>query len=260
MSSEATASCSVSLAPVSESRAVGSKVTTLLSSDPDGDTLTFSLVSDAGGLFRLSGADLILNRGLDYEVATKHTISVKVSDAWGGAVVEEFTISVTNSTTETTPLVKRGTNAADQVVGENGNDQLYGLGGNDEIFGQGGDDKLWGGTGKDTFIGGAGRDVFVFDAKPNVKTNLDWVYDFNVREDTIHLSKKVFSKLAKKGALSQDAFVVGDRVKDAEDRIIYHKKGGALFYDPDGTGAGKAIQIATIGKNLGITHNDFYVI
>lgn len=258
----AASNISPSISPInfSESKAVGSQVTTLFSSDPDGDTLTFSLVTNAGGLFRLDGSKLILAGALDYEAATKHTITVKVSDGFGGDFSKELTINVTNDMTETKPLVKRGTNASEQVVGENGNDQLHGLSGNDQVFGQGGNDKLWGDKGNDTLIGGAGNDVFVFDVRPNVKSNLDYVYDFNVKDDTIHLSKKIFSGLAKKGTLSKNAFVIGDHFKDADDRILYHKKGGALFYDPDGTGDAKAIQFATIGKNLKITHKDFYVI
>jgi Ca2+-binding RTX toxin-like protein len=89
---------------------------------------------------------------------------------------------------------------------------------------------------------------------------MDWIVDFNVKDDTIHLSKKAFTKLSKKGGLSKDAFVVGDRMRDEEDRILYHKKGGALFYDPDGTGSAKAIQFATISKKLAMTAKDFYVI
>jgi Ca2+-binding RTX toxin-like protein len=250
---------SISPTNVSESAAVGSRVTTLSSSDPDGDTISYSLVTDAGGLFRLNGRELLVNRALDYETATQHTISVKASDGLGGEVTTTLTINVGNNGNETTPLVKTGTAASDEVVGENGNDQLRGLGGNDEIFGLGGSDKLWGGAGNDALIGGAGRDIFVFDAKPHARTNLDNVYDFNVPEDTIHLSKKIFSKIAKKGTLSKDAFVVGDRFKDAQDRILYHKKGGGLFYDPDGTGGQKAVQFATIGKNLAISHKDFWI-
>ena len=245
---------------VSEGAAVGTNVTTLFGQDPDGDTLTFSLVSDAGGLFRISDGKLVLNRTLDYEAAPQHSVTVKASDGWGGELTKVVTITVRNVATETVPLVKMGTTAAEQVVGEEGNDQLYGLAGNDTIFGQGGSDKLWGGAGNDTLLGGTGNDIFVFDVKPNVKSNLDYVYDFNVKDDTIHLSKKFFSKLAKKGSLSSDAFVVGDRFKDADDRILYHKKAGALFYDPDGNGAAKAVQFATIGKKLGISHKDFYVI
>jgi Ca2+-binding RTX toxin-like protein len=253
-------SISPSSASVSETRAAGWRVTTLSGSDPDGDTLTYSLLSDAGGLFRLNGAEVLLNRGLDYEAAVKHTISVKVTDGWGGEFTKEITISVSNDAAETSPLVKRGTTAADALVGEEGNDQLFGLAGKDQLFGYGGNDKLWGGANSDTLVGGTGSDIFVFDAAPNSKTNIDWVVDFNVKNDTIHLSKKIFSKIAKKGTLSKDAFVVGDRFKDAEDRILYHKTAGALFYDPDGTGSAKAVQIATIGKKLGISHKDFYVI
>jgi serralysin len=261
LTNRAPSTISPSIAPinVSESAAVGARVTTLFSSDPDGDTLNFSLVSDAGGLFRLNGTQLILNRALDYETATQHTISVKASDGYGGEVITPLTINVGNSSSETAPLVKSGSKASEQVVGENGNDQLRGQGGNDQVFGQGGNDKLWGGAGNDTLVGGAGSDIFVFDVKPHVRSNLDYVYDFNVRDDTIHLSKKIFSKIAKKGTLSKGAFVVGDRFKDADDRILYHKKAGALFYDPDGSGAAKAVQFATIDKKLAISHKDFLI-
>jgi len=78
-------------------------------------------------------------------------------------------------------------------------------------------------------------------------------------DDVLHLSKKFFTKLSK-GTLSSKAFVVGDRFKDGDDRILYLKKSGALFYDPDGSGSASAIQFASIGKNLKITHKDFFVI
>jgi Ca2+-binding RTX toxin-like protein len=253
-------SISPSTATVSESAAIGATVTTFFGSDPDGDTLTFSLVSDAGGLFGISDGKLVVKNALNYEAATQHTVVFKASDGWGGELTKTLTISVRNNATETTPIIRSGTAGNEQLVGEAGNDQLWGLGGNDTIFGEGGDDKLWGGMGNDTLVGSAGKDIFVFDKKPSVKSNLDWVYDFNVKDDTIHLSKSAFSKLAKKGKLSADAFVVGDHMRDKEDRILYHKKAGALFYDPDGTGSAKAIQFATITKKLAMSAKDFYVI
>jgi serralysin len=253
-------SISPSTASVSESAAIGATVTTFFGSDPDGDTLTFSLVSDAGGLFGISDGKLIVKNALNYEAATQHVLTFKASDGWGKELTKTLTITVRDNAAETTPIVQTGTTGNEQLVGEAGNDQLKGLGGKDTIFGEGGNDKLWGGLGNDTLVGGAGKDVFVFDKKPNAKSNMDWVYDFNVKDDTIHLAKSAFSKLAKKGKLSADAFVVGDRMRDEEDRILYHKKGGALFYDPDGTGSARAIQFATISKKLAITAKDFYVI
>jgi serralysin len=251
---------SPSTASVSESAAIGATVTTLFADDPDDDTLTYSLVSNPGGLFAISGTKLVVNGALNYEAATQHVVTFKASDSWGGETLKTVTITVRDNAAETTPIIQSGTTGNDQLVGEAGNDQLKGLGGKDTIFGEGGDDKLWGGLGNDTLVGGAGKDIFVFDKRPNARSNLDWVYDFNVKDDTIHLAKSAFSKLAKKGKLSADAFVVGDHMRDKEDRILYHKKAGALFYDPDGTGSARAVQFATISKKLAISAKDFYVI
>lgn len=261
-------------------------VGTLSGSDADSDTITYELLNNAGGRFKLdeSGTKVLVAREdlLDYESATSHTIQVKAKDPYGGQIVKDFTITIQN-VYETTGIVRSGTSASEQVVGEYGNDKLYGLDGNDEVFGHRGNDTvyggngndyviggdgtsapsgsdfLYGGNGKDTLVGGDGQDVFVFDAaKPNKSTNLDYIMDFNPRDDVIHLDRALFNKISK-GTLSKGAFVVGDKAKDKGDRIIYHKTAGALFYDPDGTGKTKAVQFATIGKNLAITNKDFFI-
>ncbi len=103
-----------------------------------------------------------------------------------------------------------------------------------------------------------GKDIFVFDQKPNVRSNLDYIQNFNPTDDTIHLSRKFFTKLSK-GTLSSKAFVTGNQFKDKDDRILYYKEGGALFYDPDGSGSAKAIQFANLAKGLKISHKDFFV-
>jgi serralysin len=50
------------------------------------------------------------------------------------------------------------------------------------------------------------------------------------------------------------------KAHDANDRIIYDKKKGVLYYDQDGTGSKAAIEIATIKKGLKITEKDFFII
>jgi len=245
---------------IAEDKAVGSALGSLFGEDPEDDPLTWSLVSDSGGTFGLnsSGTGLVLLKALDHETAAEHTITVKAEDRYGGVLTETFTIFVRN-VVETTPLVRLGTAIKEQLVGESGNDRLSGLGGNDALFGQIGADTLIGGAGSDTLVGGEGRDVFVFDQKPNTKSNLDYIQDFNPADDVIHLSRKFFTKIAK-GALSSKAFVTGNQFKDKDDRILYHKEGGALFYDPDGSGSAKAIQFANLAKGLKISHKDFFVI
>jgi hypothetical protein len=56
-------------------------------------------------------------------------------------------------------------------------------------------------------------------------------------------------------------FWKGAKAHDANDRIVYNPKNGALFYDPDGTGAGTAVKIAVLPKKLKtISHKDFFVV
>lgn len=136
---------------------------------------------------------------------------------------------------------------------------LRGKSGKDSLFGHGGDDKLHGKSGNDVLTGGAGKDAFVFDTKPNSKTNRDVITDFNAKDDVIYLENAVYTAL-KAGRLSSGGFTIGDRAKDASDKIIYNNKTGALLYDGDGSGPGSAVQFAKIGLKLPVTAADFFVI
>ncbi|WP_157961292.1 cadherin domain-containing protein [Microvirga flavescens] len=225
--------------------------------DADGDALTYSLVSD--GPFRLDGNSLVLTGSLDYETRSSHNLTVVAEDAYGGQVSRSFTIEVGN-VVETTAFTLIGAAGADNLQGEAGNDVLRGLGGNDTLLGEAGNDKLFGGAGHDTLTGGSGQDVFVFDTKADRRTNIDRITDFSVADDTIQLTKSVFTKLSKKGVLKAGEFYVGTKAQDDSDHIIYNKKTGALYYDADGTGSSAQIQIAVLSKNLKLTYKDFFVI
>jgi serralysin len=164
------------------------------------------------------------------------------------------------------PLILKGNKKNNKLTAADTDDLLFGLGGHDTLKGLGGNDRLYGGTGKDKLYGGAGADVFVFNTKPNKKKDLDKIYDFAVKDDSVWLDNRYFKKLGKKGnetkpaALNKKFFKVGDKAKDANDYVIYNKKTGALSYDADGSGAGAAVQIATLSKKLKMTHKDFFVI
>jgi hypothetical protein len=157
-------------------------------------------------------------------------------------------------------------NKADKLNGKSGSDKLYGHGGKDTIDGKGGSDKIWGGSGNDQLTGGTGRDVFAFDTKANAKTNKDAITDFSVRDDAIWLDNAFFSALGDKGSTSKPAqmkssyFVNGSKAKDKNDYVIYDKAKGKLFYDADGSGKGKQVEIATLSKDLQMTYKDFFVI
>ena len=248
---------------VSEAAGATARVATLSARDADGDALTYEMV-DGGGAFRLEGTALVLARDLDFETQAQHSVTVRAKDAYGGVVTQSFTITVTDAV-ETTPFFLTGTPGADVLTGEAGNDTLLGSGGNDALYGEAGNDRLVGGSGKDALSGGSGNDVFVFDTRPNKRTNLDQVEDFSARDDSIWLENRIFTKLGKKGsetkpAKLKKAFFALDKAKAEDDYIVYSKKTGILSYDADGSGKGKAVEIAAFKKGTTIKADDFFVI
>jgi Ca2+-binding RTX toxin-like protein len=158
-----------------------------------------------------------------------------------------------------------GGRGGDVLHGGDGDDWLKGKAGNDKLFGNGGDDYLYGGIGKDMLTGGVGRDSFVFNTKA-AKSNIDKVTDFNVLDDAIYLENAIFKALGTKGSINKPVqikkaeFALGNKAADGSDHVIYNKKTGALFYDADGTGSQAQVQIATLSKNLKMTHKDFFMI
>lgn len=151
----------------------------------------------------------------------------------------------------------KGTAGADVILGLGGADKLYGNAGNDALDGGAGNDSLWGGVGVDVLTGGAGADTFVFDAA--FVGAVDRITDFAPIDDTIRLENAIFTGLPG-GRLSAGAFHVGTQAHDATDRVIYDSGSGALYFDPDGTGAQAAQQFAQLTGGLSLSSSDFYVI
>ena len=86
---------------VAENAANGTVVGTITGTDPDsGDTKSYSFTDSAGGRFAINsstGAITVANSSLlDYESATSHTVTVRVTDAGGLTYDETFTINLTN--------------------------------------------------------------------------------------------------------------------------------------------------------------------
>ncbi|WP_162559411.1 calcium-binding protein [Microvirga sp. 17 mud 1-3] len=142
---------------------------------------------------------------------------------------------------------------------------LHGTSKADHLTGGNSADWLWGRLGADVLTGGTGRDIFVFDTNPKAKKNTDKITDFVVKDDTIYLENKYFKigskgTLKKPAALSSKMFYVGAKAHDKDDRIVYDKKKGALYYDDDGNGAHKAVAFAILKKGLKMTYHDFFTI
>jgi len=264
---EAPTDLALSAAAVMEAVDKDTIIGTLSAKDADvtitGDTLTYTLLDDAGGRFAIKGDKLVVADGLrlDHEQVASHTVRVRVADRDGLSEEKTFTIGVTNRS----PEKITGSNADDVLWGDVGADAFSGLGGNDRLVGADGRDTLSGGYGNDILTGGKGKDAFVFTAKLGTaktdrKVNFDTISDFKPNEDKIHLENAVFSKLKKAGKLSPSFFTVSDKAKDQNDYIVYNRKTGVLSYDPDGSGAKKAIEFAKLKAKLALKASDFLVI
>ncbi|QRM27456.1 calcium-binding protein [Microvirga sp. VF16] len=157
-----------------------------------------------------------------------------------------------------------GNEGANLLRGYGGQDLIQAGSGNDTIYGGTDNDTLYGSSGMDRLYGEAGRDIFVFDTAAR-KSNVDRIYKYNVKDDTIWLDNAVFTKLGKGSPskplkLKSGMFAMSDKAKDSSDRILYDKKTGALYYDRDGTGSAAKVKVATLDKKLKLSYHDFFVI
>jgi len=107
---------------------------------------------------------------------------------------------------------------------------------------------------------GSGKGGAIKIAQLDKKKNVTTITDFNVKDDTIRLENAIFKKLGKAGMLNKSFFVVGSKAYDKNDYVIYNKKTGYLYYDPDGSGHSGAVLFAKLKPGLELTHNDFIVI
>src|SRR5205085_1577410 len=99
---------------VAENSTAGTVVGSLTSTDPDAaSTATYSLVDNAGGRFAISGTNLVVASGLDYETNTSHPTRRSADHAGGLSYDKIFTIGVTNVNEAPTDIVLAGSTVAE---------------------------------------------------------------------------------------------------------------------------------------------------
>ena len=111
---------SLSANSVAENVANGTVVGLVTGTDPDtGDTQSYSLTDTAGGRFAINAStgEIIVADGtlLDYESATSHSVTVRVTDAGGLTYDETFTINLTNVNEAPTDLALSANSVAENA-------------------------------------------------------------------------------------------------------------------------------------------------
>ncbi len=256
-----------------------------------GDSVQSTGAGGKDNLFGLSGADVLYGGGGDdvleggfdadslnggagfdiagYSVNFSYYTTVMVVDLSDAA--QNTNIAEGDTFTSIEGLRGRNTSSyGDDLRGDSHNNKIWGLAGADILTGRGGKDmlyggteadSLYGGTGSDILTGGAGADNFYFDTALTARNNVDTITDFKSSNgDRLVLSEQIFTALNPHSAsLSAAAFYASNAgiAHDRNDRIIYEKDTGNLFYDPDGNGAAKATLFAVLSHHPALSAGDF---
>ena len=156
--------------------------------------------------------------------------------------------------------VLQGGFGSDTIDGGAGNDTIYGgLAGNHFEHSE----ELSGGAGNDVLTGGNAPDTFIFGVSPGAN-NADVIANFVGQSDKIGLDGNAHANSGAPGN-----FAAGDArfwsstsgtAHDADDRVIYNTSNGQLWYDADGSGAGAAQLIATLGGAPTLVATDISII
>ena len=100
---------SITASTVAENVANGTVVGTVSTTDPDaGETFTYALTDDAGGRFAIDANTGVVTVAdgslLDFETATSHNVTVRVTDSGGNTYDEVMPVTVTNTNETPTDL------------------------------------------------------------------------------------------------------------------------------------------------------------
>ncbi len=111
------------------------------------------------------------------------------------------------------------------------------------------------GDGNDLVVLGKKADTLLFASNLDAMTNVDTIKKFESGKDKIYLNLDIFTELSS-GPLSPSQFHKGTAAADADDRIIYDKKSGSLYYDADGSGAAGQVKFADLGAGTKLKVSD----
>jgi Ca2+-binding RTX toxin-like protein len=149
-----------------------------------------------------------------------------------------------------------GTADADLILGLGGRDRINGRSGNDTLDGGTGNDSLTGSVGNDILIGGRGNDRFDFNSP---REGIDTITDFNNGNNLIGISGEGFGAGLESGELTRRQFTLGREASSRQQRFIFNRNNGQLFFDPDGSGSSEQVQLATLTDNASLTFRDFII-
>jgi Ca2+-binding RTX toxin-like protein len=168
-------------------------------------------------------------------------------DGYGNALANHMTGSAEQNRLD-------GGAGDDTLLGGGGLDLLSGDAGEDTIDGGEGNDRIYAqGGGDDILIGGAGLDKFY---QSTTAGGVDSILDFTPGEDKILINTTHYHASLLR-SFSAGNFREGTEAQDSDDRILYDRPTGRIFFDADGAGGAAAVFFAEVRDWTLLTHADF---
>jgi serralysin len=173
-----------------------------------------------------------------------------------------LTASLGNAPLNTGDALGDTYSSIENLTGSNFDDKLNGNNQVNIIRGGSGDDTIKGYGGSDTLIGGSGKDYYIFNTALNGATNVDKLSGWEASIDAIWLDDAIFTQISQPiGKMLSGYFKnINTGAIDANDRIIYDKANGDVYYDADGSGGISAIRFADLPNNAALSYQDFSII
>jgi Ca2+-binding RTX toxin-like protein len=197
-----------------------------------------------------------VNGMMVYTIASGSPATGHGSSASKATTASIASASTTNTDTNANNVTLGAATPTDTAT-DNNNTTIAGTVYNDNLDGGAGNDAIVGGKGSDVLTGGSGIDRFVFDV---LKQGVDRITDFVSADDTLEISAGAFGGgLKPETLLAASQFVLGSSATDADDRFLYSKNNGMLFFDSDGTGSSAKIHIATFTNQASLSNADFEI-
>jgi hypothetical protein len=166
---------------------------------------------------------------------------------------------LTDNKTYVTPFSAKLAGTPFSNVTLSGTEDINAIGNSNKnvLKGNSGDNTLDGGKGKDVLIGGKGQDSFSFNSP---KEGVDTIKKFVPKDDTIVVSAKGFKGgLVAESVVPAEQFVLGSTATDSDDRFLYDKATGELFFDSDGSGVKQPVLFAVLTNKPTLTNADIFV-
>jgi VCBS repeat-containing protein len=249
-------------------------VTNVGASDVDSGSAILSLTGQDAARFELKNGVLKFKSAADFEAPNDagannvYKVTIVATDSGSLSRSQDLTVTVKNVVGNTVSgnnsdnLLDKSHRISGGKFTTAEEDKIDGKRGDDTIKAGDGNDTLIGGLGNDTLAGGNGIDRFVFNSKLGT-SNFDTITDFKHNVDLIALDDAIFKAIGL--SLSAGEFYAkagATRAHDANDRVIYDKSTGRLYYDTDGnkSGGAAAVHFATLSTKPVIDAGDFLVV